>query len=76
MFGADPNVIQPMNIRELVTYPVGEPMREAWLPTTSATVQASDSSTSNRELYWVSTNRNVFSLQLLFFFILLEWVSL
>nr|VDD02704.1 unnamed protein product [Brassica rapa] len=27
MFGADPNVIQPMNIRELVTYPVGEPMR-------------------------------------------------
>ncbi|KAL0791890.1 hypothetical protein Bca101_008136 [Brassica carinata] len=45
MFGADPNVIQPMNIRELVTYPVGEPMREAWLPTTSATVQASDSST-------------------------------
>ncbi|KAF8089063.1 hypothetical protein N665_0519s0020 [Sinapis alba] len=46
LFGADPNVIQPMNVRELVMYPVGEPMREVWLPTTSATVQASDSSSS------------------------------
>lgn len=51
MFGADPNVIQPMNIRELVTYPVGEPMREAWLPTTSATVQARASSSSTSPGY-------------------------
>ncbi|CAA7018488.1 unnamed protein product [Microthlaspi erraticum] len=36
LFGANPNVIQPMNIRELVTYPTGEPMREVWLPTLSA----------------------------------------
>ncbi|XP_010462304.1 PREDICTED: inactive GDSL esterase/lipase-like protein 23 [Camelina sativa] len=44
LFGADPNVIQPMNVRELVVYPVDEPMRESWEPTTSTTVQASDSS--------------------------------
>ncbi|KAL0715223.1 hypothetical protein Bca4012_064545 [Brassica carinata] len=51
IFGADPNVIQPMNVRELVTYPVGEPMREVWLPTTSATVQAIDSSSSTSRGY-------------------------
>ncbi|XP_010502012.1 PREDICTED: inactive GDSL esterase/lipase-like protein 23 [Camelina sativa] len=37
LFGADPNVIQPMNVRELVVYPADEPMRESWMPTTSAT---------------------------------------
>jgi phospholipase/lecithinase/hemolysin len=51
LFGADPNVIQPMNIRELVMYPVGEPMREVWLPTSSATLQASDSSSSSSSGY-------------------------
>ncbi|CAH8255599.1 unnamed protein product [Arabidopsis lyrata] len=30
IFGADPNVIQPMNVRELIVYPVNEPMREFW----------------------------------------------
>ncbi|CAA7018489.1 unnamed protein product [Microthlaspi erraticum] len=44
LFGADPNVIQPMNVRELVMYPVGEPMREVWLPTTSSTFQAKHAS--------------------------------
>ncbi|CAH2036625.1 unnamed protein product [Thlaspi arvense] len=51
LFGADPIVIQPMNVRELVVYPVDEPMREVWLPTTSATVQASDSSSSSSRGY-------------------------
>ncbi|KFK35669.1 hypothetical protein AALP_AA4G021700 [Arabis alpina] len=32
LFGADQNVIQPMNVRELVVYPVGEPMRDFWVP--------------------------------------------
>ncbi|KAL0722578.1 hypothetical protein Bca4012_037177 [Brassica carinata] len=44
LFGADPNVIQPMNVRELVTYPVDEPMREFWLPTTSSVSDSSSSS--------------------------------
>jgi len=30
LFGADPNVIQPMNIRELITYPVNTNMTEVW----------------------------------------------
>lgn len=60
MFGADTNVIQPMNVRELVVYPVDEPMRESWVPPKSATVQASDSSSSSSrgyEFYWVSINQ-------------------
>ncbi|CAL9218899.1 unnamed protein product [Arabidopsis halleri] len=52
LFGADTNVVQPMNVRELVVYPVDEPMREFWVPpTTSATVQASDSSSSSSRGY-------------------------
>jgi len=43
LFGADTNVIQPMNIRELVVYPADEPMRESWVPPTSATVQLRES---------------------------------
>ncbi|CAN8303183.1 unnamed protein product [Cochlearia groenlandica] len=42
LFGADPNVIQPMNVRELVMYPVGEPMRKLWVPTTTTTSSSSD----------------------------------
>ena len=64
LFGADPNVIQPMNVRELIVYPVDEPMSEVWLPTTSAMVQASDSSSSasrGYEFYWVSINHIWFS---------------
>ncbi|CAN6828220.1 unnamed protein product [Brassica oleracea] len=30
LFGADPNVVQPINIRELITYPVNEDMSEFW----------------------------------------------
>ena len=30
LFGANPNVIQPMNIRELITYPVNTNMSEFW----------------------------------------------
>ncbi|KAJ0242359.1 GDSL esterase/lipase 22 [Hirschfeldia incana] len=30
LFGADPNVIQPMNIRELITYPANTNMSEFW----------------------------------------------
>lgn len=30
LFGADPNVVQPMTVRELIVYPVDEPMREFW----------------------------------------------
>ncbi|VVB00286.1 unnamed protein product [Arabis nemorensis] len=30
LFGADPNVIQPMTIRELIVYPLDDPMREFW----------------------------------------------
>ncbi|KAL1218908.1 Inactive GDSL esterase/lipase-like protein 23 [Cardamine amara subsp. amara] len=52
LFGADPNVIQPMNVREIVTYPVDEPMREYWVPqTSSATVQARDYSSSSSRGY-------------------------
>lgn len=46
LFGADTNVVQPMNVRELTVYPVDEPMREFWVPPTPATVHASDSSSS------------------------------
>ncbi|CAH2036626.1 unnamed protein product [Thlaspi arvense] len=31
LFGADPNVVQPMTVRELIVYPVDEPMREFWV---------------------------------------------
>ncbi|KAL0864214.1 hypothetical protein Bca101_043332 [Brassica carinata] len=51
LFGADPNVIQPMNVRELVTYPVDEPMREFWLPTTSSVSDSSSSSSHGYEFY-------------------------
>ncbi|CAN6933247.1 unnamed protein product [Brassica oleracea] len=47
LIGADKNVIQPMNVRELVVYPVDEPMTEVWVPTTSATVQARESRSSS-----------------------------
>ncbi|ESQ48563.1 hypothetical protein EUTSA_v10020877mg [Eutrema salsugineum] len=30
LYGADPNVIQPMTVRELIVYPVKENMREYW----------------------------------------------
>ncbi|KAL1218909.1 GDSL esterase/lipase [Cardamine amara subsp. amara] len=30
LFGAEANVVQPMNVRELIVYPVDEPMREYW----------------------------------------------
>ncbi|XP_024005979.1 GDSL esterase/lipase At1g54020 isoform X2 [Eutrema salsugineum] len=30
LFGGDPNVVQPMTVRELIAYPVNEPMREFW----------------------------------------------
>ncbi|CAN8288052.1 unnamed protein product [Cochlearia groenlandica] len=33
LFGADPNVINPMNVRELIVYPVNESMRELWVYT-------------------------------------------
>ena len=52
LFGADPNVIQPMiNVRELVTYPVDEPMREFWLPTTSSASDSTSSSSHGYEFY-------------------------
>nr|VDD61286.1 unnamed protein product [Brassica oleracea] len=51
LFGADPNVIQPMNVRELVTYPVDEPMREFWLPTTSSASDSTSSSSQGYEFY-------------------------
>ncbi|KAJ0250497.1 GDSL esterase/lipase 22 [Hirschfeldia incana] len=51
LFGADPNVIQPMNVRELVIYPVDEPMREFWLPTTSSVSDSSSSSSNGYEFY-------------------------
>ncbi|CAN6997526.1 hypothetical protein IGI04_018851 [Brassica rapa subsp. trilocularis] len=51
LFGADPNVIQPMNVRELVTYPVDEPMREFWLPTTSSVSDSTSSSSHGYEFY-------------------------
>ncbi|CAF2097263.1 BnaA05g14060D [Brassica napus] len=51
LFGADPNVIQPMNVRELVTYPVDEPMREFWLPTTSSVRDSTSSSSHGYEFY-------------------------
>lgn len=35
IYGADPNVVQPMNGRELITYTVGESMREFWGPNKS-----------------------------------------
>lgn len=47
LIGADKNVIQPMNVRELVVYPVGEAMTEAWVPPTPDTVQSSDSTSSS-----------------------------
>jgi phospholipase/lecithinase/hemolysin len=51
LFGADTNVVQPMNVRELTVYPVDEPMREFWVPPTPATVHASDSSSSTSRGY-------------------------
>ncbi|KAL0719486.1 hypothetical protein Bca4012_068810 [Brassica carinata] len=30
MYGADPNVVQPMTVRELIVFPVKENMREFW----------------------------------------------
>lgn len=30
LFGADPVVVQPLNVRELIVYPVDESMRELW----------------------------------------------
>ncbi|CDY54198.1 BnaA08g29210D, partial [Brassica napus] len=30
LFGADPNVVQPINIRELITYPKNQDMSEFW----------------------------------------------
>ncbi|KAJ0250496.1 hypothetical protein HA466_0138200 [Hirschfeldia incana] len=47
LLGADKNVIQPMNVRELVVYPVDEPMTEFWVPPTAATVKARDSRSSS-----------------------------
>ncbi|KFK38778.1 hypothetical protein AALP_AA3G159100 [Arabis alpina] len=32
LYGADPNVVQPMTIRELITFPTGANMREYWEP--------------------------------------------
>ncbi|VVA97594.1 unnamed protein product [Arabis nemorensis] len=36
LYGANLNVIQPMNIRELIVYPVGTNMREYWEPNKSS----------------------------------------
>ncbi|KAF8083818.1 hypothetical protein N665_0750s0006 [Sinapis alba] len=47
LIGADKNVIQPMNVRELVVYPVDESMTELWVPPTPATVQARESVSSS-----------------------------
>jgi phospholipase/lecithinase/hemolysin len=32
LYGADPDVVQPMTVRELIVYPTGETMREYWEP--------------------------------------------
>ncbi|XP_010465312.1 PREDICTED: GDSL esterase/lipase ESM1 [Camelina sativa] len=32
LYAADPNVIQPLTVRELIVYPNGEKMREFWVP--------------------------------------------
>ncbi|VVB00287.1 unnamed protein product [Arabis nemorensis] len=50
LFGADQNVIQPMNVRELVVYPVDEPMRDFWVPQTSESVSSSSSSRGYEDL--------------------------
>ncbi|CAN8288050.1 unnamed protein product [Cochlearia groenlandica] len=50
LIGADTNVINPMNVRELVVYPVDEPMRELWFPTNdqaTSSVKTSDTTTSS-----------------------------
>ncbi|CAN8259397.1 unnamed protein product [Cochlearia groenlandica] len=32
IYGGNPTVVQPMNLRELITFPIGENMREFWEP--------------------------------------------
>ncbi|CAN8321883.1 unnamed protein product [Cochlearia groenlandica] len=51
LFGADPNVINPMNVRELVMYPVDEPMREIWTPTTTTTTVKTSGYSRGYEFY-------------------------
>lgn len=36
LYGADPNVVQPMTVRELIVYPAGANMREYWEPNKSS----------------------------------------
>ncbi|CAL9220794.1 unnamed protein product [Arabidopsis halleri] len=36
LYGADPSVVQPMTVRELIVYPTGETMREYWEPNKSS----------------------------------------